>query len=59
MFNLGMENNNSTLHAVFSKLSGVLPIKPQELGPTKTMTSEIIETVLADSPVPPVKSELL
>ncbi|GJQ80066.1 hypothetical protein Trydic_g19350 [Trypoxylus dichotomus] len=45
---------DSKLQAVFSKLSGVLP-KAGDLGTgvgQKTMSSDIIESVLADTPVP-------
>ncbi|CAH1376434.1 hypothetical protein MTP99_017822 [Tenebrio molitor] len=42
---------SSKLQAVFSKLSGVIPRAP-ELGSPKTMSSDIIESVLVDSPVP-------
>nr|CAH7762875.1 unnamed protein product [Callosobruchus chinensis] len=52
--------DSSRLHAVFSKLSGVLPIR-EDLGhnhnPQKTMSSDIIESVLAaanDTPLPTV-----
>ncbi|VEN37097.1 unnamed protein product [Callosobruchus maculatus] len=56
----GMMEDSSRLHAVFSKLSGVLPIR-EDLGhnhnPQKTMSSDIIESVLAaanDTPLPTV-----
>lgn len=45
---------DSKLQAVFSKLTGVLP-KAGELGTgvgQKTMSSDIIESVLADTPIP-------
>ena len=51
-------SRNSKLQAVFSKLSGVLPKPPHELGGSpKTMSSEIIESVLVDTPVPAPSSE--
>ncbi|KAF7269828.1 hypothetical protein GWI33_017147 [Rhynchophorus ferrugineus] len=45
---------DSKLQAVFSKLSGVLPRAEDFQGNTipKIMSSDIIESVLADSPVP-------
>jgi hypothetical protein len=49
---------SSKLQAVFSKLSGVIPRAP-ELGSPKTMSSDIIESVLVDSPVPAPSSEYL
>ncbi|CAH0564291.1 unnamed protein product [Brassicogethes aeneus] len=46
-------NKDSKLQAVFSKLTGVLP-RAEDLGNgnPKTMSSDIIESVLADTPVP-------
>lgn len=44
---------DSKLQAVFSKLGAVLP-RAEDLGNNnpKTMSSDIIESVLADTPVP-------
>lgn len=45
---------DSKLQAVFSKLTGVFP-RAGDLGNgvnTKTMSSDIIESVLADTPIP-------
>lgn len=45
---------DSKLQAVFSKLSGVFP-RAGDLGNAtspKTMSSDIIESVLADTPIP-------
>ncbi|KAK9883804.1 hypothetical protein WA026_001998 [Henosepilachna vigintioctopunctata] len=44
---------DSKLQAVFSKLTGVLP-RAEDLGNSnrKTMSSEIIESVMVDSPIP-------
>lgn len=46
------------LQAVFSKLSGVLP-RAEDLGNSnsKVMSSDIIESVLADTPVPVATSK--
>lgn len=51
----GGRSRASKLQQVFSKLGAVLP--RQELGP-KTMASDIIESVLADAPLPSVTSKL-
>lgn len=51
---------DSKLQAVFSKLTGVLP-RAEDLGNgnPKTMSSDIIESVLADTPVPVPTSKYL
>lgn len=50
--------DSTKLQAVFSKLSGVLP-RAEDLGNSnsKIMSSDIIESVLADTPVPVATSK--
>lgn len=50
---------DSKLQAVFSKLSGVFPRAEDFGNSNKTMSSEIIESVLVDSPIPLSTSEYL
>lgn len=50
----------SKLQSVFTKLTGVLP-RAEDLGNShsKIMSSDIIESVLADTPVPVATSKLI
>ncbi|XP_044758777.1 protein charybde-like [Coccinella septempunctata] len=56
MFRSNFQEENaqkdSKLQAVFSKLSGVFPRAEDFGNSNKTMSSEIIESVLVDSPIP-------